>query len=154
MPGAVTLFDWVEALRGREQLFVIDEGGASGLQVEAERRRRTSSSDESGDGKSDGAESDDEEQQHDRPPSPPPLASLASCSSPPPGTYTTVAEEHSESYEVKKSTFVATCFPIKSSTQAEARIRARSDPAARHNCWAFVTPAGDDARCSDDGEPG
>ena len=149
VPGAVALFDWVEELRGREELFVVDnedDEGDEGEEVAAAaERRRSESSDES----------DDDGESDDGPPSPPPLPSFASSSSSTqPGTYTTVAAEHSETYEVKKSTFIATCFPIKTSEEAEARIRERSDPGARHNCWAFVTPGGDDARCSDDGEPG
>lgn len=148
VPGAVALFDWVEELRGREELFVVDfdkggedKGGGNG------------GGDEGGEAKSESeaGESDEEDdgEGHERPPSPPSFGTTQVGT-----TYATVAAEHSETYEVKKSTFVATCFPIRTAAEAEEGIRSRSDPGARHNCWAFVTPAGDDARCSDDGEPG
>ena len=160
VPGAVALFDWVEELRGREELFVVDDGGGGGGDGDAEDERGDGDGDGGEGEESDGGGGGEEGRGRDRPPSPPRLAAFAPPSSsssptpPAPGTYTTVAAEHSETYEVKKSTFVATCFPIGSAAEAAARIGARSDPAARHNCWAFVTPAGDDARCSDDGEPG
>ena len=160
VPGAVALFDWVEELRGREELFVVDKGDDDGGGGDGEEegaaaatagRRRQGESD---DGEEE-EEEEEEEQEHDnRPPSPLPLPLPSSGATTSIGTYDTVAAEHSETYEVKKSTFVARCVPVKNSAEAEAGIRLRSDPSARHNCWAFVTPRGDDARCSDDGEPG
>ena len=155
VPGAVALFEWVEELRDREELFVVDNGeaeeasergAAAGAGAAAERS-------ESEEGSEEGDETDDgdSEEEKDPAPSPPPSFAPSSTSA---SSYTTVAAEHSETYEVKKSVFVATCFAIRNSKEAEQGIAARSDPGARHNCWAFVTPDGGDARSSDDGEPG
>jgi putative IMPACT (imprinted ancient) family translation regulator len=54
--------------------------------------------------------------------------------------------------EVKKSRFLAEAAPVADATAALAWIRAGSDPAATHNCWAYRLGA--EYRFSDDGEPG
>jgi len=54
--------------------------------------------------------------------------------------------------EVKKSRFLAQAAPVASAAEAMEWIRAGSDPAATHNCWAYR--CGGDYRFSDDGEPG
>ncbi len=54
--------------------------------------------------------------------------------------------------EVKKSRFLAMAGPVSSEEDAKAFIKAHSDPAANHNCWAWrVGPL---YRFNDDGEPG
>ena len=54
--------------------------------------------------------------------------------------------------EAKKSRFLAQAAPVASAIEALDWIRAGSDPAATHNCWAYR--CGGDYRFSDDGEPG
>jgi len=63
-----------------------------------------------------------------------------------------LVKEHSYEEEIKKSRFIAIAAPAQSAEQALAWIHERSDPAARHNCWAFKV--GEQYRFSDDGEPG
>jgi putative IMPACT (imprinted ancient) family translation regulator len=54
--------------------------------------------------------------------------------------------------EVKKSRFLAEAAPVADAAAALAWIRAGSDAAATHNCWAYRI--GGEYRFSDDGEPG
>ena len=54
--------------------------------------------------------------------------------------------------EVKRSRFVARAAPVTSPEEAMDFVRARSDPAASHNCFAYRI--GHEYRFSDDGEPG
>ena len=54
--------------------------------------------------------------------------------------------------EVKKSRFLARATPLESTEAALDWLKAASDPAATHNCWAYRF--GDSYRFSDDGEPG
>ena len=54
--------------------------------------------------------------------------------------------------EVKRSRFVARAAPVTSPEEAMDFVRARSDPAASHNCFAYRI--GTEYRFSDDGEPG
>jgi putative IMPACT (imprinted ancient) family translation regulator len=54
--------------------------------------------------------------------------------------------------EAKKSRFLAQAVPVASAAAAMEWIRAGSDPAATHNCWAYRLGA--EYRSSDDGEPG
>lgn len=54
--------------------------------------------------------------------------------------------------EVKKSRFVATAAPVASPKEAMDFVKAKGDPAASHNCFAYVIGA--EYRFSDDGEPG
>lgn len=68
-----------------------------------------------------------------------------------PSTITTVAQEHTAEEIVKKSRFVATCFPAASWIDAKDFLGRIGDPRARHNCWAWV--GANTARSSDDGEP-
>lgn len=53
--------------------------------------------------------------------------------------------------EVKHSRFLAQAAPVASADAAMEWLRAHSDPAATHNCWAWRI--GGDYRSSDDGEP-
>lgn len=57
----------------------------------------------------------------------------------------------SHTLEVKHSRFLAQGAPVDTSDAAIQWLRANSDPAATHNCWAWRI--GDDYRSSDDGEP-
>jgi len=54
--------------------------------------------------------------------------------------------------EVKKSRFICRAAPVASAEEAIDFLRQVRDQRATHNCWAFR--AGDEARSSDDGEPG
>lgn len=54
--------------------------------------------------------------------------------------------------EVKKSRFICRAAPAASAVQALAFLEQVSERRATHNCWAYRV--GDQARCSDDGEPG
>jgi putative IMPACT (imprinted ancient) family translation regulator len=67
-------------------------------------------------------------------------------------TAATLAEPARHLLEAKKSRFLAEAAPAATPTQALDWIRAGSDPAATHNCWAYR--CGPDYRFSDDGEPG
>ncbi|SDD45092.1 IMPACT family protein [Aquimonas voraii] len=53
--------------------------------------------------------------------------------------------------EIKRSRFLCQAAPIDSAEAALGFLRAVSDPAATHNCWAFRL--GELYRSSDDGEP-
>ena len=58
--------------------------------------------------------------------------------------------------EIKKSRFIAHAAPVDDEDEARAFIERVSDPAANHNCWAYlVGPPGSSDRIglSDDGEP-
>lgn len=55
--------------------------------------------------------------------------------------------------EVKKSRFIARGWHVDSEAEALSLIKAASDPAASHNCWA-IRIEGKTVRCNDDGEPG
>lgn len=59
------------------------------------------------------------------------------------------AGEYSE--EIKKSKFICLVRPVTSADEAMEFIKQNSDPAARHNCWAWKI--GNDYRFNDDGEP-
>jgi len=65
---------------------------------------------------------------------------------------TTLAGPVRFALEVKKSRFLAEAAPVADAAAALAWIRAGSDPAATHNCWAYRL--GGEYRFSDDGEPG
>lgn len=54
--------------------------------------------------------------------------------------------------EVKKSRFLAIAGPVSGEQAAKEFIKAHSDPAANHNCWAWRV--GSLYRFNDDGEPG
>ena len=54
--------------------------------------------------------------------------------------------------EIKKSRFVATAAPVASPKEAMDFVKAKGDPSASHNCFAYVIGA--EYRFSDDGEPG
>ena len=54
--------------------------------------------------------------------------------------------------EIKKSRFIARAAPAADESAARAFIEGISDPAANHNCWAWLI--GDNYRFDDDGEPG
>ncbi|WP_376697225.1 IMPACT family protein [Wenzhouxiangella sp. EGI_FJ10305] len=54
--------------------------------------------------------------------------------------------------EVKKSRFIAQAAPVDDEKAAREFIERISDPAANHNCWAWLI--GDNYRFDDDGEPG
>ncbi len=53
--------------------------------------------------------------------------------------------------EIRKSRFLVRAMYAESSDDAVNLIEKYRDPAATHNCWAFVS--GNCKRCSDDGEP-
>ena len=53
--------------------------------------------------------------------------------------------------DVKNSRFICMVKPVASVEEAMDFIRENSDPAARHNCWAWKV--GNDYRFNDDGEP-
>ena len=63
----------------------------------------------------------------------------------------TLAQSHEYRQEIKKSRFIALAKPVKSSEEAMSFFAEYSDPAARHNCWAYKV--GRDYRFNDDGEP-
>jgi putative IMPACT (imprinted ancient) family translation regulator len=63
----------------------------------------------------------------------------------------TLAAIAAHAIEVKHSRFLARAAPITSAHAATAWLRANSDAAATHNCWAWRV--GEDYRSSDDGEP-
>ena len=54
--------------------------------------------------------------------------------------------------EIKKSRFLAQAAPVETPEAALVFVRAVSDAAATHNCWAYRI--GQDYRFNDDGEPG
>ncbi|NBB92760.1 MAG: DUF1949 domain-containing protein [Gammaproteobacteria bacterium] len=54
--------------------------------------------------------------------------------------------------EIKKSRFIAHAAPVDDEAEAKTFIERISDPAANHNCWAWLI--GDLYRFDDDGEPG
>lgn len=54
--------------------------------------------------------------------------------------------------EIKKSRFIAHAAPVEDEASALALIERLSDPAANHNCWAWLI--GQNYRFDDDGEPG
>ena len=54
--------------------------------------------------------------------------------------------------EARKSRFLAQAAPVDHPDDAMAWLKACSDPAATHNCWAYRI--GSQYRSSDDGEPG
>lgn len=54
--------------------------------------------------------------------------------------------------EIKKSRFIAHAAPVDDEAQARAFIERIGDPAANHNCWAWLI--GQNYRFDDDGEPG
>lgn len=54
--------------------------------------------------------------------------------------------------EIKKSRFIAHAAPVEDEASALALIERVSDPAANHNCWAWLI--GQNYRFDDDGEPG
>jgi putative IMPACT (imprinted ancient) family translation regulator len=80
---------------------------------------------------------------------PPAAAAAASF----PAAYLTLgADEACAETEAKKSRFAAWAWRIASADEALARVAARADPSASHNCFAFR--AGAASRAWDDGEPG
>lgn len=54
--------------------------------------------------------------------------------------------------EIKKSRFIARAAPVDDEAAALAFIQGVGDPAANHNCWAWLI--GQNYRFDDDGEPG
>lgn len=68
------------------------------------------------------------------------------------GTYWTLSEPHTFTLEVKKSKFITTAWPVQAPSEAMELVQAHGDPSASHNCFAYKI--GQEARCSDDGEPG
>lgn len=54
--------------------------------------------------------------------------------------------------DIRKSRFLARAAPVDSAEAAQAFLDTHADPAASHNCWAWVL--GERYRFSDDGEPG
>lgn len=62
---------------------------------------------------------------------------------------------HFSQYEqvIKKSRFIACAAPVTSSDAANEFVKERSDPKARHNCFAWRLASGD-TRTHGDGEPG
>lgn len=54
--------------------------------------------------------------------------------------------------EIKKSRFIAQAAPVDDEEAARDFIEHVSDPAANHNCWAWLI--GQNYRFDDDGEPG
>jgi putative IMPACT (imprinted ancient) family translation regulator len=70
-----------------------------------------------------------------------------------PAAYVTLgADEARAETEAKKSRFAAWAWRVASADEALARVAARADPSASHNCFAFR--AGAASRASDDSEPG
>ena len=63
----------------------------------------------------------------------------------------TLAAPAAHAIEVKHSRFLAQAAAVGSADAAMAWLRASSDTAATHNCWAWRS--GEDHRSSDDGEP-
>ncbi len=63
----------------------------------------------------------------------------------------TLAKPAQLEQEIKRSRFLCQASPVESAEDALAVLRAVSDPAATHNCWAFRI--GEVYRSSDDGEP-
>ena len=59
---------------------------------------------------------------------------------------------HELSEEIKKSRFICRAGPVESVEAAMVFLRRVSNPRATHNCWAYRV--GQQARSSDDGEPG
>jgi|GEM_PF-2112895 len=53
--------------------------------------------------------------------------------------------------EIKKSRFVVRAHYVEDDSTAMEILKTVSDPAANHNCWAYITKRS--KRCSDDGEP-
>jgi len=54
--------------------------------------------------------------------------------------------------EIKKSRFIARAAPVDDADAARSFVERAGDPAANHNCWAWLI--GDNYRFDDDGEPG
>ena len=63
----------------------------------------------------------------------------------------TLARPHESLLEAKGSKFFAHAWPVATPEQALARVAARSDPKASHNCFAYRI--GEQFRSTDDGEP-
>lgn len=66
-------------------------------------------------------------------------------------TRSTLATEVSLQQDINRSRFLCRAAPVDSAEAAAAFLRAVSDQAATHNCWAFRI--GELYRSSDDGEP-
>ncbi len=62
-----------------------------------------------------------------------------------------IAHAASAEYVIKKSRFVVHCSPVANQAATLAFHEAVADPAASHNCWAWVLDQA--KRCNDDGEP-
>lgn len=54
-------------------------------------------------------------------------------------------------YTIRKSRFVVHCSPVADQAATLDFYRSVADPAATHNCWAWVLQ--NTKRCNDDGEP-
>ena len=70
--------------------------------------------------------------------------------------YKTIASAGSFEQILQKSTFIALAAAAQNEQQALAVINSQKKryPDARHHCWAYrLGPAGENVRCSDDGEP-
>ena len=63
----------------------------------------------------------------------------------------TLVKTHEYREEIKRSRFIAIARPVSSAEEAMNFFDEVSDPAARHNCWAYKV--GRDYRFNDDGEP-
>ena len=71
--------------------------------------------------------------------------------------YLTVDGVTENTVEIKRSKFIATLSHVESGEDAEAFVRAvrKRYPDATHNCYAYIADElGNEARFSDDGEPG
>ncbi|KAK9832234.1 hypothetical protein WJX74_003847 [Apatococcus lobatus] len=75
------------------------------------------------------------------------LVSVGDC----PAGYESLANIAEHHLEVKKSKFVTVAGPVQSAQEAVNFRDVHSDPAASHNCFAWVI--GSEVRSSDDGEP-
>lgn len=62
-----------------------------------------------------------------------------------------LARAGSAEYVIRKSRFVVHCSPVADQAATLAFYESVADPAATHNCWAWVLEH--TQRCSDDGEP-
>lgn len=70
--------------------------------------------------------------------------------------YKTIASSGSFEQVLQKSTFIAVAVPAVSQEAAMDVLAEQKKryPDARHHCWAYrLGPAGENVRCSDDGEP-
>ena len=70
--------------------------------------------------------------------------------------YKTIASAGSFEQILQKSTFIAIAAPAEDEAQAMERLKEEKKryPDARHHCWAYrLGAAGENVRCSDDGEP-